>query len=267
MENFTAPDWATAKQKEGMDLFARIFADYDYHFEVSFKPYELDTNHSDYFVATVTWRYGSDINNQNEQRSHDMLIGWNVQQTWNAAGEELIEWQLVFGDDEEATRTLNAENVFTDLSFAMIGITTAIIDKKNKWSVSFTPNDFYGLAHNDILNDDQREVIWGNLKKKVDWDAGLSYETIKQAIERFIQDRLEFQTDDYGIIRFDESDYQWKNDDGIQFMINWENDGTEIDPDEGLTYLARMDDENRFDPASAIQGEWKRAPFKQQCAA
>jgi hypothetical protein len=261
MENFNAPDWASEKQAEGMALFALIFADYEHHFDVSFKQSENDdSNHR--FIASVKWRYGFDSKNQQEQRTHDFVVGWNVQETWSAANEKLSEWQFVFGDDDDATRTLNAEYAFTDITFGMIGITTGIIDRKNKWTIDFSPENFYGIPHNDVLNDDQRELVLARIKGSIDWETGLSYETFRQAIASFIEERLEFKTDDYGIVRYDADQYKWLNEEGKAFMLCWENNGDDIDPDEGLTFISLMDDPNRFEPESAIKGNWQRTSFK-----
>ncbi len=266
MTTFTAPDWASEKQAEGMAIFELIFADYDYHLDVSFKPSENDdSNHR--FIASVTWNYGFNEKNQQEQRTHDFVIGWNVQETWSADNEKIDEWQIVFGDDDDATRTLNGEHAFTDIAFGMIGITTSIIDRKNKWMIEFSPDDFYGIAHNSILNDDQRELILARIKSNPDWRTGVSYETFRQAIVSYIEERLEFKTDDYGIVRYDADKYKWLNEAGTAFMLCWENNGEDIDPDEGLTFISLMDEPNRFEPESAIKGEWQRTPFKKKQAA
>ena len=50
-------------------------------------------------------------------------------------------------------------------------------------------------------------------------------------------------------------------------MLCWENNGEDIDPDEGLTFISLMDEPNRFEPESAIKGEWQRTPFKKKQAA
>lgn len=106
------PEWATDKQKEGMDIFVVIVDEY-HHFDIEFKKSNMDEEEYPRFEAVVTWD-----SNGGASLSHEFEIGWNHEKVWAHSGEELDEWQFIFSFGDCA-REMSTEIFYLDMFFFM----------------------------------------------------------------------------------------------------------------------------------------------------
>ncbi len=105
------PEWATKKQKEGMEQF-RMIADEFGSFEIEFKESHDLSNHS--FDAVVTW----ENHNAKGKREHEFWIAWDYEQTWDRYGDIVEEWQFVFSDGD-TSQSMSTDMFFISLFFYM----------------------------------------------------------------------------------------------------------------------------------------------------
>lgn len=117
MNNVNYPEWASEKQKEGMLEFSKIANEHGI-FEIAFEQGnnddsdDSDDSDKSLFEVALTWTpLDSTV-----ARTHLMTVDFNYEQTWNHLGEELCEWQFVFGSGD-CTRSMCSEMFYTDVFF------------------------------------------------------------------------------------------------------------------------------------------------------
>tara|TARA_R110000787_G_scaffold184251_1_gene296189 strand:- start:103 stop:492 length:390 start_codon:yes stop_codon:yes gene_type:complete len=124
------PEWASAKQREGMDDFYELATEYGY-FDISFRKPDYYTDDDDSeFVAILTWGYDTGKEDLGI-RKHEIRIIWNHEQYFDHCGDKVDTWQFVFACGD-ATREMNTEVLFIDLFFFMDGITNTKLENKGE---------------------------------------------------------------------------------------------------------------------------------------
>ena len=104
------PEWATEKQKEGMDIFLGIATEYG-DFNITFRQDDHDYDEDAHaFFADIAWSH----NTAKGERKHEMLIAWDYEPTWNRYNERVHHWQFLFGGGD-ATREVSSEVFFLDM--------------------------------------------------------------------------------------------------------------------------------------------------------
>ena len=122
------PEWASPKQREGMDDFYELATEYGY-FDISFRApdYYNDDDDSE-FIAVLTWGYDADKDDLGI-RKHEIRIAWNYEQYFDHCGDKADAWQFVFACGD-ATREMTTEVLFIDLFFFMDGIANTKLENK-----------------------------------------------------------------------------------------------------------------------------------------
>lgn len=150
------PEWASIKQKAGMQFFLNITDEYDY-FSVRF---EKD-NHGDgaqhSFVSLVTWESPW----VETERSYEMRIAWDYEKTWNHLGERMQGWQFLFSGNK-ITSQVSSETFFVELFFYL---ESSADSNKNMLMSAENPN---GHKLEDLLATLQNEIVEKNNKIKSD---------------------------------------------------------------------------------------------------
>lgn len=112
--NSEFPEWATEKQREGMELFNEVTADYSlFNFTFENHPNAVCDNEEPEhdFIVNVSWGYdGADSKGI---RNHTFHIAWDYETTWDHMNERIYEWQFVFGDG--CGREVTTELFFVEL--------------------------------------------------------------------------------------------------------------------------------------------------------
>ena len=121
------PDWATEKQKEGMEKFRSVAEEFG-NFAIVFEKSEDQEDRPDSFDAVVSWwnAYSS------VERKHTFHIDFDFEQTWNHLHERIYQWQFVFGG--EIGREILVEYFYLELF--------SELDKKFKPDSSIKPTEY-----------------------------------------------------------------------------------------------------------------------------
>lgn len=105
------PEWANDKQKEGMKKVHAIASEYIQP-DISFK--EDDSGHDDESIFYIVLDWESHSCNDKGHRHHEMQIGFDYESTWDKYGDQVHEWQFMFGNGE-ATREMTSEVFWLDM--------------------------------------------------------------------------------------------------------------------------------------------------------
>jgi hypothetical protein len=122
------PEWASTKQREGMNDFYELATEYG-SFDISFKQPEYYSEDDDSeFIAVLTWGYNTDKDDLGI-RNHEIRVAWNHEQYFDHCSSEVDAWQFVFACGD-ATREMSTEVLFIDLFFFMDGIANTKLENK-----------------------------------------------------------------------------------------------------------------------------------------
>ena len=89
------PEWASTKQREGMNYFYELATEYG-SFDISFKQPEYYSEDDDSeFIAILTWGYNTDKDDLGI-RTHEIRVAWNYEQYFDHCSSEVDAWQLYF---------------------------------------------------------------------------------------------------------------------------------------------------------------------------
>ena len=122
------PEWASVKQREGMNDFYELATEYG-SFDISFNQPEYYSEDDDSeFIAVLTWGYNTDKDDLGI-RTHEIRVAWNHEQYFDHCSSEVDAWQFVFACGD-ATREMTTEVLFIDLFFFMDGIANTKLENK-----------------------------------------------------------------------------------------------------------------------------------------
>ena len=106
----TIPEWANEKQREGMANFLVVLGEYGFFIDCEFVESKFeDDEHDSRFTANLEWGVES-----KGFRRHSIEICFDFESTWSHTGEQVHQWQFVFGDGEIG-REMTSEILFVDL--------------------------------------------------------------------------------------------------------------------------------------------------------
>ena len=118
------PDWANDEQLDGMRQIITIAKEYGY-FDVTFKQSFLYWENESVFKVCLEW----ENSNAKGLRYHEMIVGFDYEETWDCYGEQVHQWQFIF-DGGEVTREMTVEVFFLDLFFYLDSKLNLVAEKK-----------------------------------------------------------------------------------------------------------------------------------------
>jgi len=103
------PEWATARQIEGMQLFNNVLNEYLWAASVEFKETDFEDESGTRFYAVVFWD-----SDDKGKRQHEFDVAFDYEAEWDHLGKRIHRWQFLFAGGD-VSRELTNEILFMEL--------------------------------------------------------------------------------------------------------------------------------------------------------